>query len=196
MPMKSVPNIDIPQGERGSELHLFLLEGARWQDFLLQSYRTLHLTVQGILLAIGTGLVVTALALDRLSKVRAVTAVLFLIAAMSLALLVAMYRIVIARGKDVNFWHKRMIDFEQHLPPAQRYFTRFKINQKEERLQPKLVELFLGDQIPSGSESLASRLVDEQLGHTRRILDRGLFWGIVAAWVVLLLVGFQAAELF
>jgi hypothetical protein len=143
------------------------LEGARWQDFLLQSYRTLHLTVRGILLAIGTGLIVAALGFDSLSKIRAVVSILWVIAAMSLALLAAMYRVVLARGKDVNFWHTQIIDLERAFPSAQRYFTHFKINQKTERDKPKLIELFLSDETNSVEPKDTHLLVEEQLGHTR-----------------------------
>src|SRR5262245_20836888 len=97
-------------GDNHTELHVFLLEGARWQDFLLQSYRTLHLTVQSIFLAIGTGLVVAALGFENLSKARVLAVILLLISVLSLALLLAMRRVVLARGRDVNFWHRQIIN--------------------------------------------------------------------------------------
>ena len=176
-----------------TELHVFLLEGARWQDFLLQSYRTLHLTVQGIFLAIGTGLVVAGLGFDNLSKARAVAGIFVVIATLSLALLKAMRRLVLARGKDVNFWHKQIIDLEKTFPGSQRYFTLFKINQKDERDRPLLTQLFLRE---DSSQVDTNLLIEGQLGHNRKILDSRLFGGIVIVWGVLLIICIHIAKPF
>ena len=54
----------------------YLLEGAELNDSLLQAYRSFHLTLQSIFVAIGAGLSVAVLAFNEL--IRSILAKIFL----------------------------------------------------------------------------------------------------------------------
>jgi len=158
----------------------FLLTAASWQDSLLQAYRSLHVMLQSILLAVGVGLSVIPLTLHPYPSHS-------LPALISCVLLVAIWLfhlwssdrlrgIVLARGKDVTHWHHELVRLEQGLPFKTRHFTRFKFSQ-------------------SGKHLSEHQLTDEQivellgvgLGHTRRIVDVSLFRGISLVWLLLVL---------
>ena len=82
-----------------------------------------------------------------------------------------MHKIIIARGKDVSFWHRKLIKAEQDLPPDRRYFTQFKIDQKLRRSKANhLQKLFLSKKMITDEE--IDLLVERGLGHTRKILDK------------------------
>lgn len=166
----------------------YLLAGAQLNDSLLQSYRTMHLTVQSIFVAAGLGLFVAILILDGLLESSLGCFFLLALSVVALFTLYYMKRIILARGEDVNFWHRRLILAEQELPAHQRHFTEFKVEQQARRGKVgHLRDLFLtAERIKPEDVTL---LVQEGLGHTRRVLDRWLFRGILSMWVLLALLG-------
>jgi len=163
----------------------YLLEGAELNDSLLQAYRNFHLTLQSIFVAIGAGLSLAVLAFDELIQFTLATLILVVLAMISIYILIQMHRIIIARGKDVSFWHRKLIRAEQDLPPDRRYFTQFKINQRLHRADANYIqELFLTERKISDEE--IDLLIERGLGHTRKILDKWLFIGIGIIWLLLL----------
>ena len=165
----------------------YLLAGAQLTDSLLQSYRQIHLTVQSIFVAIGVGLFIAVLVFDKLIQVALATVTLVVLSAVSLYILYTMRKIIVARGEDVNFWHRKLILAEQDLQPEKRYFTEFKVYQKLHRADANyLKEMFLTDKRIHPDE--AHRLVERGLGHTRKVLDKWLFVGIYAIWFILLVI--------
>jgi hypothetical protein len=162
----------------------YLLGGAELNDSLLQSYRSFHLTLQSIFIAIGTGLSVAVLVFDKAIKSLLATLILFVLAIISNYILVKMQKIIIDRGKDVSYWHRNLIKAEQELAPEKRYFTQFKINQRLQRADAKdLQKLFLTKRDINDKE--IDLLVEKGLGHTRKILDRWLFNSIRIIWILL-----------
>ncbi|MCK4476381.1 MAG: hypothetical protein KAU16_06605 [Methanophagales archaeon] len=115
----------------------YLLEGAELNDSLLQAYRNFHLTLQSIFVAIGAGLSLAVLAFDEIIQFTLATLILVVLAMISIYILIKMHKIIIARGEDVSFWHRKLIRAEQDLPPDRRYFTQFKIYQKLRRANAK-----------------------------------------------------------
>jgi hypothetical protein len=171
--VKNRPNID------------YLLAGAQLQDSLLQNYRQIHLIVQSIFIAIGVGLCITILSFDKFVQSALATLILIVFAGISLYLLYKLRKITIARGEDVNYWHRKIIIAEQSFPPDQRYFTEFKIYQKLHRADSN----YLTDQFLTNKEindAQVNLLVEKGLGHTRKILDQWLFTGIFIIWALLL----------
>lgn len=162
----------------------YLLEGAELNDSLLQAYRNFHLTLQSIFVAIGAGLSLAVLAFDELIQFTMATLILVVLAMISIYILLQMHRIIIARGEDVSFWHRKLIRAEQNLPPERRYFTQFKINQRLRRVDANYQELFLTEK--EISDEKIDLLVEKGLGHTRKILDKWLFIGIGIIWLLLL----------
>src|SRR4051812_40969223 len=129
----------------------FLLGGAVWQDGLLQNYRLMFLTLHAIIFAIGIGILAASLSQQSKPKTIVLSSVLIFIAIVSSYMVVKMRRIVIARGKDVNFWHRRLINWENHYAVDYRDFTRFKIHQKSER-EASLNSIFMNGRKISESD--------------------------------------------
>jgi hypothetical protein len=164
----------------------YLLSAAAWQDSLLQSYRTLHLTFQSILLAIGIGLVVAIGAFT--GKVPTIVSTGIFVGIFILHFISVRWfkSIVVHRGNDINFWHKAIILAENELPKDERYFTTFKVYQKLHRQDnANLQSRFLTDNRISSED--ADLLIEKGLGHTRRVIDQQLFAFISWIWALLLL---------
>ena len=164
----------------------FLLQAAIWQDSLLQTYRTLHLTFQSILLAIGIGLTVSIFSFNEPTLV-IVSAVIFLsIWWLQLFSAARFKRIITTRGRDVNYWHREIILAENKISdPSGRQFTRFKISQQNFEKQPSLNDKFLTKGSMVTLEDTNS-LIEQGLGHTRKVIDRQLFTFIRVIWFLLL----------
>lgn len=168
-----------------SEELAYLLSGAAWQDSLLQSYRSLHLTFQSILLAIGIGLTIAVLSFDQLLPGLACAAIFLAVWGLQSFITSCFKGLVSARGRDVNFWHRAVILAENGLPAESRYFTRFKIYQVLHRQDAAhLQEQFLSDHRISPDET--DLLIEKGLGHTRRVVDQQLFTFITWIWILLL----------
>lgn len=163
----------------------YLIEGATLNDYLLQSYRNFHLILQSIFLAIGTGLFIAILSFNEIQKSTIASIILFALFLISFFILIKMYKIIIARGKDVNFWHRKIIGEEQNLSPDKRYFTKFKIHQRLRRSNTNdLQKLFLSEKKVEDHD--INHLVEKGLGHTRKILDKWLFVGLGIIWLLLI----------
>ena len=175
--------VNIPNNKPSDYLD-YLLGGAELNDSLLQAYRNFHLTLQSIFVAIGAGLSVAVLAFNELIRSTLATLILVVLGIISIYTLIQMHKIIIARGKDVSFWHRKLIKAEQDLPPDRRYFTQFKIDQKLRRSKANhLQKLFLSKKTITDEE--IDLLVERGLGHTRKILDKWLFIGIGIIWLLL-----------
>ena len=162
----------------------FLLQGASWQDSLLQSYRSFHLTFQSILLAIGIGLVVAVMSLNF-----GVPTLILLLVFIAVGLLQCVTnrqfkRIVISRGEDVNFWHREIILVERDLQPAERFFTKFKVFQKLHRQDVEYLQTHFLSEVKVVPEDV-NVLIEKGLGHTRKVVDEQLFDNIALIWMLL-----------
>lgn len=164
----------------------YLIQAASWQDSLLQSYRSLHLTFQSILLAIGIGLLIAIISFEFGIQTFIATTVLLAIWMLQVYIARRMRIIVLNRGEDVNFWHRAIILAEQELPSQQRFFTNFKIHQQARRKDAThLQEMFLSDKKIDAAQ--ADILIEKGLGHTRRVVDEQLFKAISWLWLLLIL---------
>jgi len=170
----------------------FLLACATWQDTLLQSYRTLHTTIQGLLIAAGAA--VLAVQLTGAVQVQgdqplanvlfnvlftALLAALFLMQRTTTAELEG---VVTSRAADIDFWHIETILSENALGPSQRKFTYFKAWQQAKRSAANVDEQ---KYLPSEgiTRSVAVDLVGTGLGHTRRAVDKNLFRRLQHLWL-------------
>jgi hypothetical protein len=95
------------------------------------------------------------------------------------------YGIIRARGKDVSYWHKRLVGAEQGLPSDEREFMKFKIHQKLRRDDSSYFQRIL-DAESKVEEEQVNELVGKGLGHTRRVIDRWLSFGIFSLWILLI----------
>jgi hypothetical protein len=175
-----------------SETVCYLLDSCSWQENLLQTYRSFHITIQSILLAIGVGLTVTVYSIESFpSHAKPVLIFSFLLTAVFILQLFIKSRmkgIIIARGKDINWWHKQIILEENRITPHKRYFTKFKIHQQARRKDINhLEEIFLVSSKIKLEEDQVELLIGKGLGHTRKVIDNQLFRWIGLVWWLLLL---------
>jgi len=170
----------------------YLLQGASYNDSLLQNYRGFHLRLQAIFVAIGTGLALAVVNAKDSNAAKLAAVVLVFQAAASLLTAVQLRAITRARGVDVDYWHRLLILEEQDLAGPERYFTRFKIHQKSRRTditepeKQRIQELEKQMNLRRLEEDEIRALVEGGHGHTRTFLDRRLFDVFVAIWVILL----------
>lgn len=165
----------------------YLHHGATLQDSLLQSYRNFHITLQSIFLAVASGLTIMNLRSSGPIHSCVALAILVSISVLSLRNLRRMQGIILARGKDVNFWHRRLIRAEQDMPVELRTFTQFKIHQKLRREHSNHLEPIITDNVSLNDEDI-DRLVERGLEHTRRGLDVLLTRGLKVFWYILIAV--------
>jgi hypothetical protein len=184
--------------ESGSpvEQRQFLLAGAAWQETLLQSYRTLHVTIQGFLITAGAAVLavqLTGAIQDNASQQETTrqviniafnvvfTTVLFLLFWLQRKTAVELQGIVQSRAVDINHWHWVTIMSENELVPEQRAFTYFKMWQHAHRADVKhLLPKYLPEK--GISEEHAEELIGKGLGHTRNVLDISLFDRLQKIW--------------
>jgi len=161
----------------------FLLACATWQDSLLQSYRSLSLTVSSILIAVGVGSVVAAIEQSSISYSYGFSFFVLLLATFSLVFSERFQDVILSRGRDVDYWHREIIKLEGYLEEEQRAFTQFKLAQKGLRSRnhtaspPENTGTLSDEQITS--------VIGSGLGHTRRFIDRSLVLGIRLLWIVI-----------
>ncbi|MCP5343042.1 MAG: hypothetical protein H7A05_00345 [Pseudomonadales bacterium] len=154
------------------------------QDNLLQSYRSLSLSLQSIFLGIGVFL------LTRIVESTTLFSSLLFAVPFIAILVFAIYAnrkftgVILCRGQDVNFWHKQLIAIEQDCEVKNRFFTRFKVSQKHARDgSPYLSEIVEPREAPL-TEAEIKQLVGEGLGHTRKVIDKYIPLSILVVWGV------------
>ena len=157
-----------------------LWQGANYQDNLLQAYRSFHLTIQSILIAIGAGLSIATLTIDyNLNKIFSYL-LLCVISVLGIYLLLTMRKLINARAEDVDYFHNQIIEFENSCPPDQQVLTSFKIFQKFNRNKTNINEYF---KIYELTDITRKELTEKGKGHTRQLLDKYLFFGFYIVWI-------------
>lgn len=166
------------------EHRAFLLAAVAWQDSLLQSYRSLHVTIQGFLLAASSAVLAVQLtgAVQEQAQ-RPLSAALFnVMFTLLLGFLFWMqYKtssefrgVVESRSADLDHWHTATMLAENELEASQRAFTYFKMWQHAKRADVQhLLPRYLPDE--GIEEEKVRELIGKGLGHTRRVLDVNLF---------------------
>lgn len=162
-----------------------LLQMAVWQDSLLQSYRSINITFQSVLLIVlgvlldfpreGSSEVLVGVSL-------VIAAFVFLTALLSND---SIQKVINARGNDVSYVHRKICLVERFLEKDDRIFTSFKIDQgaNERDGGEEKRETFLSDRQASAEE--IRTLIDGRRGFARRVIDRHLFRGMHIAGLVL-----------
>lgn len=156
-----------------------LWQGAGYQDNLLQSYRSFHLTTQSIFIATGVGLTIAVVSIDGLEKCFLVYILLSLVSILGLYLLIKMKGLITARGEDVDYYHSEIIEYEKELPENERVLIPFKYYQKYNRQQ---VAIDSSSQNLRLTDEVINSLIKKGKGHTRSFLDTNLFIGYYLIW--------------
>lgn len=174
----------------------FLIAAVAWQESLLQSYRGLHVTIQGFLLAASSAVLAVQLtgAVQEQAARPLAAAVFNVVFTALLAFLFWIQRrtsielkgVVESRAADLDHWHRATILAENELQASQRAFTYFKMWQHAKRADVQhVLPKFLPEE--GISEVAAHELIGKGQGHTRRVLDVNLFARLnVLSWGVLL----------
>lgn len=150
----------------------------------MQSYRSLHVTIQGLLIAAGAA--VLAVQLTGATQAQAgepvtnavyngmFSCLLIFIFWLQLKTAREFRGVIGSRAEDINYWHRHTLLAENSLEPRQRTFTHFKMWQHAHRAH---VEHVLKGHLPDEglSDADADELIGEGIGHTRRVLDYNLF---------------------
>ncbi|MGC9357543.1 MAG: hypothetical protein ACP5GX_06750 [Anaerolineae bacterium] len=164
----------------------YLLEAAAWQDSLLQSYRSLHMTIQSILLAIAAGLFVAVIGSQSIWGSGAAGVAMVVMGGFQLYAKRRFRGVILSRGEDVNYWHRQIILAEQNREASGRHFTKFKVHQKLRRGGNQYLEdTFLTTKRITPED--VDILIRKGLGHTRRVIDEQLFKTISGIWAVLII---------
>ncbi len=162
----------------------FLLAACAWQESLLQSYRSLHVTIQGFLVTASSAVLAVQLTgaiqeqSSRLGPVVAFnlgfTVLLTFLCWLQLRTAKEFKGVVTSRSEDINHWHKLTLLSENTLAPDQRAFTYFKMWQHAHRAD---VTHILPKFLPEDgiSSTGVDELIGRGLGHTRRVIDVNLF---------------------
>ncbi len=162
------------------------------QDNLLQSYRNFHLVMQSIFIAIGTGISIMLITTNELKSFILMLIIHISVAFLAVYSLVKIRKVIIARGKDVDYWHNKIIEAEKKLESHNKYFTRFKIYQKFHRKniddeEFKRIEI---------KEEFLSSLTEKGKGHTRKVLDNNLFYVFIFIWLIFIFISIYKLYLF
>jgi len=157
-----------------------LWHGAQYQDHLLQSYRKLHVILQAALLVIGVMLTIATLFFKHAKESDLLYSLLIVITVFAWYMLWAMKKLIAARSEDVNYYHNQLIAAEQSLPKEQQVLTAFKVYQKFGRKEADVTQHFLNLEL---NDALRKHLIEKGKGHTRKLLDRNLFIGILGVWI-------------
>lgn len=166
----------------------FLFEGAIWQETLLQSYRSFHLTLQSILLATGIGLLVMLVTNDDCSRqwrIIVIAGLIFVFALVQTFVTSGIRKTVVERGDDISYWHRGIISDENTLPGDMRHFTHFKIHQQARRENVSHLESLVDNNNPLAPEDI-NTLIGKGIGQTRLVVDKILFRWISVVWVIIL----------
>jgi|JI10StandDraft_1071094.scaffolds.fasta_scaffold74446_2 uncharacterized membrane protein YecN with MAPEG domain len=150
-----------------------IISMASIQDSLLQSYRGFQLTTQAIFIAIGSAVTSDILLFSELNRLRFLGLIILFgaLIVMSLIILYKFHQVIVSRGKDVDYWHEMILDWEKvNIPDNQRFFTEFKKHQKSHRNYFK------------------EKLIDGTKGHTRKIIDASMLIIFRNTWIILLLI--------
>lgn len=183
----------------------FLLTAAAWQDSLLQSYRVLHVTIQGFFIASGAALLAIQLTGAVQQQTPAPKDFLFgLIFTFFIGFLFWLQRktanemqgVIKGRAADINHWHMEVMLLENSFPTAQRSFTYFKIWQHFQRTEitDSIRDLYLREEGISKENVLV--LITKGEGHTRGVLDEALFNRMQRLWVLVLAASFLVTGYF
>lgn len=155
----------------------FLWQGAKYQDDLLQAYRSFLFTMQSVLLVIGTGLSIAIIAIDDVAKIRAIYFLLILFTALAIYVVRFMKRLLVSRRDDVNYYHNKILQEEKNLPQEDQVLTAFKIYQKFSKGKSET------NALPEITETVRKQLIEKEKGHTRQLLDTYVTTAFLLTWV-------------
>ena len=171
-----------------SSLLNYLAAHSRNLEALLQTYRQIDLTTQSVFFVLGT------LILSRLFETNSMHIAIFLefllfcIALFSVITMRRFQRVIDARGGDVNWWHRKIVEAEQSLPPEERIFTKFKAHQSKKTLSNELISKAFESKENLTKEEI-NLLLEADQGNVRRVINSSITRSIRLLWFALIILG-------
>ncbi|MHB9031267.1 MAG: hypothetical protein ACYC9O_21065, partial [Candidatus Latescibacterota bacterium] len=159
----------------------YLAAHLRNLEALLQTYRQINLNIQSVFLILGTFLMTRILETDAMR-----TAVFFEVILVSLTIFsnIVIWRfkqVIVARGRDVNWWQREIIKAEHGLPPEERRFTHFKIHQSQHSLSDEKTSRFLESENHVTWNEI-QELLNAELDQIRKVINTYILRGIQFIW--------------
>ena len=164
----------------------YLASHSRNLESLLQTYRQIDLTAQSVFLVLGTFLLSRILEAGLFYVSLFFELVLIILSVFSNVVMRKFQKVILSRGEDVNWWHKRIILAEHALPPDERAFTEFKINQSIGVMNDEEIARFLGSDEPI-TNVLIEKLLDADQNHIRKVINSYIFKVINLMWFIIIL---------
>lgn len=159
------------------------------QDFNLQSYRSLHITMHSISLAVAIGLTVFIFSVRNPTTAFLIYLVLAILAAQSFFVFYKMQKMLYRWETNVDFLVTELLKLEKDsiIAPSKRYHTVYRIrNMKLEKGIKSVQRINITDAEIDGItfeyndiRSLASA------GIVRRTLNKSVFQSILVVWLIL-----------
>lgn len=178
----------------------FILSAITWQESLLQSYRTVHATIQGLLLTAGvTVLTVQITSASLIATVDLKNVAIVYISSLLLSSIISFLfwiqfkasrelgKVIRERAKDVDFWHKELVILEKEFPSEQRTLSSFK---RMQQLRRANMGHIFGEKYKNKAIGVTEidEIINKGLDHTRNVLDNNLFKRLQLLWKMILLI--------
>jgi len=169
----------------------YLASHSRNFEALLQTYRQINLTIQSVFLVLGTFLLSRIIETTEFDRACFLEILLVSHTVFSNIVMIKFQQVILMRGRDVNWWHTAIVQTEQLLPPEERFFTRFKVDQSRGRLDSELTARFLGPEGDVTDEEIAM-LLNADIDHIRRVINTYILRGMRLIWVFILIISVGA----
>jgi len=115
------------------------IQMAQYQDSLLQSYQQIFIAMESVFIALAI-----AIMSFRQLVGENLLPVLINLAITGLMVICLWYRIVNDRAKWVDWWHRKLLEWEERIPEEYRLFTKFKQDQKPYNVNVFIPKAFTG----------------------------------------------------
>jgi hypothetical protein len=172
----------------------YLASHSRNLEALLQTYRQIDLTIQSVFLVMGTFLLSRILESSSLNVTLFFEFLLISLSVFSFSVMWRLQKVILARGEDVNWWHRKIVKAEQALPPEERSFTQFKIHQSKNLFSPEYLNRFL-DPADNISQADIEILLNADLAQIRRVINSYIIRGMRLLWIFMLILSVGAVIL-
>jgi hypothetical protein len=169
----------------------YLASHSRNFEALLQTYRQIDLTLQSVFLVMGSFLLSRILEARTLSVALFIEVLLIGLSIFSFSVMSRFQKVILARGDDVSWWHRKIVKAEQALPPEDRTFTQFKIHQSKHLFSPEYLNRFL-DPADNISNADIEILLNADLAQIRKVINSYILKGMRVLWIFMLILSFGA----
>lgn len=165
----------------------YLASQSRNFEAMLQTYRQINLTTQSVFLVLGTFLLSRIVDTSHIERALFLEGLLLGLTFFSNIVMLKFQRVIRTRGDDVNWWHREIVRAEQLLPPEERAFTRFKIEQSWAVVTEDHVERLLAP-VPAVTDDDITAILGTDIEQIRRVINGYILKGMRLIWFVIVFI--------